>query len=234
MLEPSLPYDKEGIFTGCMHPTGPYGEKDQLTVIYSSINHLPIHWTIPHTRNCAGLALATSNNGGRTWQKSALNPILQGEPDNVVVTGFRDPYLAEWEAMDELRGGRSLYGVVSGGVVKEGPNAFVYAVSPSDLTRWEYLGLLCDIPVGFRRRAHWHGDFGVNWECVNFMTLGDGAEKCEFLIMGTEGGYRRDAQPVDNDPHGVWALWLAGRLTQAKDGPRMVHEFSGILDSGNL
>ncbi|CRK38822.1 hypothetical protein BN1723_015407 [Verticillium longisporum] len=55
-LKPSEPYDKEGIFTGCFWPTGPHGEKDQLTVVYSSIAALPIHWTLKHIRNSEGTA----------------------------------------------------------------------------------------------------------------------------------------------------------------------------------
>lgn len=233
VLQPSLPYDKEGIFTGCFWPTGPNGEKDQLTVIYSSIQHLPIHWTIPYTRDCAGLALATSSDGGRSWQKSSLNPILEGEPDHVVVTGFRDPFLAEWRAMDDIRGERSLYGIVSGGVVDEGPNAFVYAVAPNDLTRWTYLGPLCNIATGTQKPSHWTGDFGLNWECVNFMELGQGPERTNFLLMGTEGGHRREAPPGE-DPHGVWSMWMGGSLKQTEDGPRMENDFSGLLDNGNF
>lgn len=232
-IVPSMPYDKEGIFTGCFWPTGPHGEKGQLTVIYSSVQHLPIHWTIPYTRDCAGLAIAASSDGGRSWQKSPLNPVLKGEPEGLTVTGFRDPFLAEWSAMDEIRGEKKLYGIVSGGVVGEGPNAFVYAVSPDDLTTWTYLGPLCDVAVGAQRPSHWTGDLGVNWECVNFMELGKGPTKTNFLLMGTEGGHRREAAPGE-DCHGVWSMWVGGDLKQTVDGPRMENEFSGLLDNGNF
>lgn len=36
-------YDREAVFTGCMIPTGPLVEKDQLTAIYTSISELPFH-----------------------------------------------------------------------------------------------------------------------------------------------------------------------------------------------
>ena len=241
VLEPQLPYEDKGVFTGCMYPTGPHGEKDQLTLIYSSVNHLPIHWTIPYTRNCAGLALATSDDAGRTWHKSNLNPILNGEPEGLVVTGFRDPYLAEWPALDKARnkGEKRLYGIVSGGIVGKGPAAFLYEVVPSDLTTWTYIGPLADIPVGFHGPSHWEGDYGINWECVNFMTLSDGMEECSILTMGTEGGldqrYHKD-QENENDEvtsHRTWTLWM-GVSVQELDGYPTTYDFGGILDNGDL
>ncbi|TPX08523.1 uncharacterized protein E0L32_010010 [Thyridium curvatum] len=236
VLEPSKSYDDKGIFTGCMHPTGPRGEKCQLTLIYSSITNLPIHWTVPYQRNCAGLAIAISENAGRTWKKSPLNPILKGEPEGLRATGFRDPYLAEWGALDEKRGAteKQLYGFVSGGIVDKGPNVFVYAVSPHDLTRWTYIGPLVDIPVGFTRPGHWTGDFGVNWECVNFLGLDSGADTCPVLLMGTEGGYQRGYKEGGEVANETWTLWMAGSLQTTQQGPALDYEFGGILDHGSL
>ncbi|KAI3579312.1 glycosyl hydrolase, partial [Fusarium oxysporum f. sp. albedinis] len=230
VLEPSEPYDDKGIFTGCLHPTGLQGEEGQLTVIYSSITNLPIHWTLPYTRNCAGLSVATSTDGGKTWQKSEQNPILEGEPEDLTVTGFRDPYLAEWPALDEMRGEASLYGFVSGGVVDGGPTVFLYAISPTDLTQWTYLGPLIDLPTGFSPSGRWGGDFGVNWECVNFMTLHNESEERPFLLMGTEGGVK----PGAKEGRDQWSLWMAGSLEQTEQGPRIKPEYSGILDHGCL
>ncbi|KAM5344237.1 hypothetical protein ACJ41O_012774 [Fusarium nematophilum] len=228
VLRPSLPYDSKGIFTGCFYPTGLKGEQGQLSVIYSSITSLPIHWTLPYTRDCAGLAVATSSDGGKTWQKSEQNPILRGEPEGLDVTGFRDPYLSECPALDKIRGVKSLYGFMSGGILKGGPTVFLYAVAPNDLTKWTYLGPLVEIPTGFRPSGRWGGDFGVNWECVNFMVLRDGADEYQFLLMGTEGGQK----PAAEDESGVWSLWMAGALEDDAEGPKMKHDFSGVLDHG--
>ncbi|KAJ3536392.1 hypothetical protein NM208_g6742 [Fusarium decemcellulare] len=230
VLKPSKPYDSEGIFTGCFYPTGIQGEKGQLTVVYSSITSLPIHWTLPYTRDCAGLAVATSDDGGKTWHKSEHNPILRGEPEGLDVTGFRDPYLSECPALDKIRGVKSLYGFMSGGLVKGGPTVFLYAVAPNDLTKWTYLGPLVDAPTGFRPSGRWGGDFGVNWECVNYMTLGNGPDEYQFLLMGTEGGLK----PGVKDTSGVWSLWMAGTLEDSTTGPKMKPGFSGILDHGCL
>ncbi|CAG5184516.1 uncharacterized protein ALTATR162_LOCUS10948 [Alternaria atra] len=243
-LQPDQLYDKEGVFTGCLWPTGPYGEPQQLSVFYSSITNLPIHWSLPYIRDSEGLALATSKDGGLSWEKSGLNPILRGEPEGINVTGFRDPFLAEWPAMDEVRavaGGdakRSLYGILSGGILGKGPTVFLYAVSPDDLTAWEYLGLLVDMADGLRVPGPWTGEFGVNWECVNFMTLAaeDGTNhKRNFLLMGAEG-----FKPGYQDAHQTVGLWMAGTLSAvpAERGsittPKMIHDFGGILDHGAL
>jgi beta-fructofuranosidase len=233
-LEPSTSYDEKGIFTGCFYPSGLHGETGQLTVFYSSIRNLPIHWTIPYTRNCAGLAVATSDDAGRTWQKSVFSPILEGEPEGLAVTGFRDPYLAEWEAMDGLRGEKSLYGIISGGISSKGPNAFLYSVAPDNLTKWAYLGPLCDIPSSAKRPSKWKTNFGVNWECVNFMTLESETTRLEFLILGAEGHQGKLPQDKDTDSNAVSTLWMAGGLKSTPTGPILGHQMSGVLDSGSF
>ncbi|KAF7555375.1 hypothetical protein G7Z17_g2259 [Cylindrodendrum hubeiense] len=233
VLKPSLPYDQEGIFTGCFYPTGLRGEQGQLSVLYSSVTKLPIHWTKPYSRN-AGLSVAVSNDGGREWHKSELNPILPAEPDGITVTGFRDPYLAEWPALDEMRGEKSLYGVMSGGILDHGPTVFLYAVAPGDLATWVHLGQLVNLPVRFRPPGRWSADFGVNWECVNFMTLRNASEETHFLVLGSEGGSKLELTDDDQDPQDVQSLWMAGPLEMSAEGPQMKHEYSGVFDHGCL
>ncbi|KAJ4185847.1 hypothetical protein NW755_008299 [Fusarium falciforme] len=233
-LQPSEPYDKDGIWTGCLWPTGPKGEKDQLTVIYSSITCLDIHWTREHVRNSEGISLATSTDNGKTWRKNDPNPIIKNEPEGLGVTGFRDPFLATWPALDEIRGERSLYGILSGGIAGKTPTVFIYAVSPADLTEWKYLGPLVDLVPGFRVPGPWTGDFGVNWECVNYMTLRSDTEERRFLLMGTEGGLKRGYKEGSPDSLFAWCLWFAGSLEQTAEGPRLRHDFDGILDHGTL
>ncbi|KAG7002959.1 Levanase [Fusarium oxysporum f. sp. conglutinans] len=148
----------------------------------------------------------------------------------IALDWFRDPYLAEWPALDEMRGEASLYGFVSGGVVDGGPTVFLYAISPTDLTQWTYLGPLIDLPTGFSPSGRWGGDFGVNWECVNFMTLHNESEERPFLLMGTEGGVK----PGAKEGRDQWSLWMAGSLEQTEQGPRIKPEYSGILDHGCL
>lgn len=255
IIDRDQPYDKDGIFTGCLHCSGPYGETDQLTVFYTSVCHLPLHWTLQHTRNSEGLSMATSTDGGRTWTKHPGNPIIKGEPEEMSVTGFRDPFLASWPAMDKARGvdpstSKTLYGAISGGLQGERPTAFLYAVQADNLTEWTYLGLLVDdVPLRFSAaRVHpqeslttWSGNFGANWECVNFMTLEsptDSQRTREFLVTGAEGGLKPGVKETDESPYGQWSLWMAGSLhprtstSSTVSTARMRHEYSGYLDHG--
>lgn len=177
--------------------------------------------------------MATSQDGGRTWSKSELNPILVGEPEGITVTGWRDPYVAEWPALDKVRGvQKSLYGVISGGIINEGPAIFIYSVRANDLSRWEYLGPLVLVAEGQYKPTAWTGNFGVNWECGNFMTLADNKGGFQFMFMGTEGSLRPDRSEKTEDGYGYWSTWMAGPLRQTADGPRMSLEMQGILDHG--
>ncbi|KAI8725697.1 hypothetical protein NCS52_00141400 [Fusarium sp. LHS14.1] len=204
---------------------------------YVGITAQPIQRSNPtreHVRGSEGVSLATSTDNGKTWRKSDLNPIIKNEPEDLKVTGFRDPFLATWPALDEIRGEKSLYGILSGGIAGKTPTIFIYAVSPDDLTEWKYLGPLVDLVPGFRVPGSWTGDFGVNWECVNYMTLRSDTEERDFLLMGTEGGHKRSNEEGKIDDLFVWCLWLAGSLEQTAEGPRLRHDFDGILDHGTL
>lgn len=252
VLSPGDTYDKDGVFTGCMVSQGIGGEKGQMSLIYSSVRHLPLHWTIPYVRGCEGLAVATSKDGGKSWEKLAANPVLEEEPEGLDVTGFRDPYVASWPSIDAALGAGSpaLYGVVSGGVRNEGPVVFLYDVRPDDLTRWTYLGQLFKSAANFRRSPKWSGDFGVNWECAGFMTLQshDGLSTRDFIIMGSEGGKERSwvasylSAKLEGFPRRTtrYCLWVGGSLDirdeahpgTAADRISFTHEMDGILDHG--
>lgn len=233
VLKPDRPYDDQGIFTGCFYPAGTRGEKNQLSVFYSSAQKLPIHWTLPYSRHCAGLAAATSMDGGQTWVKNDANPILRGEPDGVNVVGFRDPFLATWPALDAVRGDQSLYGVMAGGVLDRGPAVFLYAVNPKHLCKWEYLGELVDVPAHFCHSDRWVPDFGINWECVNFMSLRNGQDESHFLTLGSEGGFI-PYRPESPEASTVQCVWMSGTLEKTADDPKMVYDYGGILDHGNF
>ncbi|KAJ8114401.1 hypothetical protein OPT61_g3712 [Boeremia exigua] len=232
---PDQAYDKEGVFTGCSWPTGLHGEKGVLTAFYSSITALP-HWTWEHKQDSEGVSVATSLDGGKTWRKSLENPVLQGEPDGLKVTGFRDPFLSYWPALDQALGTeKRLYAALSGGIVGQGPNVFLYSVNPDDLTSWNYLGPLVDITANTRTGGRWTGELGVNWECVNFMTLSDGADaKREVLLLGAESKHIIDFRQGQGDEHSGWPLWVAGSIETTPIGPRLRHEFDGYLDHGCL
>lgn len=251
-------YDKEAIFTGCMVPTGPLGEKDQLTAIYTSISELPFHWSEPYPRGAAGLAAAVSDDGGQTWDKHPENPFVIEEPPGIKVTGFRDPYVDNWPRIDEILGespNTSKYGVMSGGIANECATVFLYQISPQNLLDWKYIGSLIKAQIGFRPSQKWTGDSGVNWECANFMTLtsrtGVGRD---VLLMGSEGGHDRDhvlptsasvSKTTTADLKGDemlsqrvprWALWMSAVARNSSTSEHrlieMDYKFGGIFDHG--
>ncbi|OJD34046.1 glycoside hydrolase family 32 protein [Diplodia corticola] len=233
-------YDHAGVFTGCFRPTAPNGAQDgTLTYIYTAVSKLPIHYTLPYNVGSEKLAIATSTDGGKTWSKPLGNPILNGPPRNVPVTGWRDPYVASWANMARALGGEhadgKLFATISGGLVGRTPTVFLYAVDASDLSKWEYLGPLMDVGLN-KRPSHWSGDLGVNWEVTNFMTLtdGDGASQ-EFLILGAEGCksvYRQEESK--RTPRGQ--LWVAGNIRsregQTTTNALVDYAYGGVFDHG--
>ncbi|GKZ34385.1 hypothetical protein AbraIFM66950_004616 [Aspergillus brasiliensis] len=246
-LEPDHDYDKDGVFTGCFLPVTSHPDSEQLTVFYSSVRQLPFHWsTPPYPRNAAGLSTANSIDGGKTWKKSSRNPIIQGEPEGIQVTGFRDPYIAPWPEMDTLRGQRSLYGIISGGTQDAGPTAFLYAVQGHQSFDWQYLGRLADLPLRFQPSKKWCGNYGINWECVNFMDLESESASATrtCLILGAEGDVERPhiehyQRPVTVPARTVRSLlWMFGDLAAVSnhqtDNLKFGFKHGGYLDHGSL
>lgn len=239
-LIPDKPYDRDGVFTGCMVPPA-NSEQGSLKVVYSSVRRLPFHWsTPPYPRNAAGLAIAESADGGETWTKSSENPILLGEPQELEVTGFRDPFLAEWRAMDNFREKKSLYGLVSGGIEGYGPTTFLYSVPQDNPGDWHYLCPLVNMPARFQPSPKWSGNFGINWECTNFLTLGSEDNNRLCLIIGAEGDVEREHIQIFEPnkqilPRTVRSLlWMFGDLNSENNLPRVDYTHGGYLDCGSL
>ncbi|KAJ5822632.1 hypothetical protein N7447_004972 [Penicillium robsamsonii] len=239
-LIPDQPYDRAGVFTGCMAPPAT-SEQGSLKVIYSSVHHLPFHWsTPPYPRNAAGLAIAESRDNGKTWTKCSENPILTGEPKGLQVTGFRDPFLAEWDALNHFRGQKSMYGIVSGGIEGYGPTAFLYSVPYENLSVWHYLGPLVNMPARFQPSPKWSGNFGVNWECANFLTLETQANSRVCLILGAEGDVEREhirdfESAAHIPPRTVRSLlWMFGDLRVENNSVSVDYTHGGYLDCGSL
>ncbi|KAK4235646.1 glycoside hydrolase [Achaetomium macrosporum] len=246
-LVPDQTYDAQGVFTGCWIP--PVDDADRtLRVAYSSVRHLPFHWsTPPYPRDAAGLSIALFRDGGNTWTKSARNPILAGEPAGVEVTGFRDPFVTEFSLILPARAtpaerGPMLYGLVSGCIQDAGPTVFLYEIrrdNPED--EWRYLGPLVDLPARFQPSKKRGGNYGVNWECANLVALRASSEVRHFLIMGAKGDVEKDhvrayRRPVTAPSRTVRAqLWMSGRLVTSPsgDGVQFQYEHGGYLDHGS-
>ncbi|OKL56026.1 hypothetical protein UA08_08605 [Talaromyces atroroseus] len=248
-LSPSTWYDCQGIFTGCFQPSNTNGKQDgTLTYVYTSVNHIPIHFTLPYVNGCESLSIAVSDDGGATWERKSCNPILPGPMQGQKVTGWRDPFLvSSWaSAPESLRrthpGDDVLYGLISGGLQDHTPTVFVYAVKRDDLTDWRYVGMLSDTGLNFRP-SRWSGDFGVNWEVTNLVTLTDDENVSrDFVIMGTEGCLpRHDISSQDNDPIArdsriqrsqLWMCIKSNESTSASSSALMQYSFAGIFDNG--
>lgn len=199
-LERDMAYDHAGVFTGCWRPTGLDGKgeeaKGEVSFVYTSVSHLPIHYTKEYHRGCETLSLATSRDGGETWVKHEQNPILPGPPEGVDALGWRDPYVAEWPAMDKLlsrssteqKESKHLFGLVTGGIRTQTPTTWLYRIDAHDLTKWEFVAPLVKPGMNFSP-SRWTGDIGVNWEVTNFVSLEDKeSRRCQdFLIFGAEG-----------------------------------------------
>ncbi|KAJ6109804.1 Glycoside hydrolase family 32 [Penicillium sp. IBT 16267x] len=242
-LTPSAKYDKCGIFTGCFQATGIHGKPGALTVLYTSVSQLPIHYTLPYAAGCESLSLAVSSNGGKTWVRQDCNPILPGPPENLPVTGWRDPYLTTWarEHANDSGSQSHLHGFISGGVKGQNPAVFVYTVQPDDLRQWKYIGSLVNVGLNFRP-SRWSGDFGVNWEVANLMTLtNDSGDSRDFVVMGIEGCLRPEITSQNaaearqrRDPRGL--MWMSVKsLANANASDALTtYDFAGFFDHGCL
>mgnify|MGYP000206269726 CR=1 FL=1 len=194
--ERRYPADAKGVFSGCMVVGDSSSEivqadtqaqqNQELTIVYTSVSSLPVHHTLPYTRGSEKVSLATSQDGGQTWERyNSGKPVLQGPPEEFDVTGWRDPFVGEWEEMAVLQGRNPkrgaappLYGILAGGIRGKTPTAFLYSIgqgaeagdASNKLAKWQYVGtLLC--PGLNRRLGTRTGDLGTNWEVCNFIQL---------------------------------------------------------------
>lgn len=157
----------------------------------------------------------------------------------MAVSGFRDPFLATWPAMDQARGRESgrLYGLISGGIKDVGPRTFLYEVDPADLTQWTYLHPLLRVPVHHRPAGRWGGELGVNLECTNFLSLTGGGLERQVIITGSEGGKPRPTVPTQKEaPERTprYAPWLMGTLEEKVGEIDLATSASGMVDWGDL
>lgn len=178
-----------------------------------------IHWTLPYERGSEGVSIATSSDGGLTWQKDTGNPIIEGPPNDLEVTGFRDPSISSLPILDRLLNretGEYLYATLSGGIVGKTPSVFLYSLRANDLRDWRSLGAIVDIGLDYMPDQRWCGEGGRNFECCSLFEL----ESEMTLITSTEGGKRR------------WSLWLQGEMVMRDGMPKLEYRKSGVLDWG--
>jgi beta-fructofuranosidase len=247
-LSPDALYDRCGVFSGCLVPADISKRSNStLTYFYTSVSKLPIHYTLPYVYGSETLSMATSRDGGRTWQKDQGNPFLPGPPSGVDVTGWRDPFVSAWPALSKFLGIAAeedvLFGCIAGGIKDQTPTAFLYSIRVANLKAWKYMGPLVNVGLN-KRLSRWSGDLGTNWEVVNFATLTNDLNKqsMNIMIMGCEGclpassilAGQGSCSDISQQRTRRSQLWTAGRFQRsvhAQDG-LIALDFGGIFDHG--
>jgi beta-fructofuranosidase len=160
-------YDSYGTFTGSVLPG-----TEVPTVIYAGVTKVARE---RETIRAEGLrevqCIATSEDPDlRSWQKLP-RPVIDGPPQGVKVTGFRDPF--GWKDED------TWYVGVGSGFAQVGGNVLLY--SSKDARTFEYVHPLA--------QGTWNGKSFTNpvgsaemWECPDFFAIGDK----HVLIYSTE------------------------------------------------
>ena len=166
------------------------------------------------------------------------------------MTGWRDPFVAPWQAADALLGNDSdptnagLYALISGGEKDLGPRTWLYAIQPNDLRKWTFLGPL--LSMSPNETANWSGDFGSNFECSNFLTVSAGEIQKDTVVVSTEGGPEREwvteymanksadfPRRTPHNDHWVWGS-LQLKTDENTKYPALERSATSLLDWGAL
>ncbi|KAJ5636520.1 uncharacterized protein N7484_009833 [Penicillium longicatenatum] len=92
----------------------------------------------------------------------------------------------------------------------------------------------------FQPSQKWSGNFGVNWECANFLTLRSESTSRECLILGAKGDVEREH--IRNLKHHSHVpprtvrslLWMFGDLRAGRDTTPVDFAHGGYLDCGSF
>ncbi|KAF2501800.1 Arabinanase/levansucrase/invertase [Lophium mytilinum] len=219
-------YNGLGIFSGTAQPVNLHGEQDgTLLAFYTSVSYLPTSWSIPYHRGTESQSIAMSSDGGVTWQEYPGNPIITEVPGDWNITGWRDPFVEPWPAMDALldQSEPHYYAVFGSGIKGVGPRIPFYSAPASDLTSWTFLGALWEPADNSSLGSVLEtGSYGFNFEVSGFFSLEDstGAQHY-FTNMGSEGGN------VSFHESAHWALWNEGVVTRRDNGSAQFTPVSG-------
>lgn len=232
------PNDPLAVFDGSVIPSGIDGKP---TLLYTSVSSLPIHWTLPYTRGSESQSLAVTYDGGESFTKLDIPPVIPEPPAGLDVTAFRDPYVFQNGKLDQALGSTegTWYTAISDGLQDVGHGIFLYRnVSPdpeqSGFEQWEYIGGWFNAPANSTwGNGDWSRVYGYNWETGNAFNLdkqGYNYDGDTFVTFGVEGSYA----PIQESVTSMHAmLWAAGDVSATADGnadfsPNMV----GVLDWG--
>ncbi|KAF2155439.1 glycoside hydrolase family 32 protein [Myriangium duriaei CBS 260.36] len=202
-------YDGLGIFSGSTQPVNLQGQlDDSMTMFFTAAHYLPTSFLLPYTPGLESQNIATSRDGGITWQKHEKNPIIINPPGGWNITGFRDFFVEPMPFMDSILGQTEphYYATFGSGIRGVGPRMPLYSAPASDLTNWTFLGALWEphlnetlgtffttgtsgsnfemtgiFPlVDDRGDVHYYANLGVEW-------LSEATQKGNYLSMYYEG-----------------------------------------------
>lgn len=222
--------DPVSVFDGSVIPSG-IDEKP--TLLYTSVSHLPIHWSIPYTKGSETQSVAVSHDGGHTFTKLNREPVISSPPvDNV--TAFRDPYAFQNPQLDAISNSANgtWYVAISGGIHDDGPGMFLYRQSDPDFQHWEFLGQWWhELSNATWGNGEWAGRWGFNFEVGNIFSLDNDGYNPDgevFVTLGTEGS-TFPIVPQVTSIHDM--LWVSGNVSK-DGGVTFTPTMAGFLDWG--
>jgi len=187
--------------------------------------------------------MAKSKDGGLTWQRYPGNPFLAGPPEKFAVTGWRDPFVFSNKFLDDILSQDAdvgIYGIIAGGIRDQTPTIFLYSLDPNDLMQWTFRSTMINLGPNFSPHPRF-GDFGLNWEVTNIMTLYDEkSQSFDIIVAGVEGCVTASkdeialGQPVNRARRtGRGQKWLLGNLGSGTNSAmNMEYVSGGHLDYG--
>lgn len=227
-------YNGLGIFSGTAQPVNIYGQQNgSLLAMYTSVSYLPTSWNAYYKPGTESQSLATSDDGGVTWQEYAGNPVITGPPGDWNITGFRDPFLQPWPAMDAIlaQDEPHYYAVFGSGIKGVGPRMPLWSAPATNLTQWTFLGALWEpadnTSLGSVAATQ---TYGYNFEVSGAFDLPDADGNLHYFVnFGAEGNN------VTDHEYSHSALWNAGAMNRRANGSAVFTPLAGgAADPGLL
>jgi beta-fructofuranosidase len=226
--------DHVAVFDGSVIEKGINGTP---TLLYTSVNYLPIQWTIRYTKGSETQSLAIATDGGRNFTKLEHGPVIPSPPFGYNVTGFRDPFVFQNPNFDQLleSSNGTWYTIISGGIHGEGPSLFLYRQYEQDpyFEDWEFLGQWWSEEANSTwTEAGWAGRWGFNFEVGNLFALDSDGYNPEgeiFVTLGAEWSYTPIVPQVSDNRE---MLWAAGTHKFVDGNLQFVPSMAGRLDAG--
>ena len=216
-------YDSFGVFSGSI-VSRLIEDKRVLFLFYTSISALPIHWSKEYIKGCESQSVAFSTDFGKSWHRYEKNPLISAPPKLSLTTGWRDPFVSQWESLSTLLGLKKStdYMMIASG--EKGKGAQLHLYQSRDLLEWSLLSTILDVDDGSQVSPTSDVRFGKNFECASFFTLGQN----DYMIVGVEEDFHSKRH------NGHYNMWLCGKMILESGQPKFKITSHGLLDHGVL